>query len=194
MDMRIAGKGNVPSGEYNAIKLRGSGRLYGKVRCVCFKASGSSKGETIECAEGFNVSGSSSFTENIKAKDLRVYGSLKVGGDMEAENAKIVGGFHCKGLLNAENITLQADTLMSVGSIGGSNIFTKRKAVSFTMGRRVVVETCIEGDNLNLSYVTCPRVTGRVVVIGKGCKIDLVQYSEEIKIHRKAKIGKVEKI
>ena len=194
MDMRIAGKGNVPSGEYEKIKLSGSGQLYGKVRCVIFKASGSSKGESIECAETFKVSGSTYFSENIKAKELRIFGSLKVDGDVEAEYAKIVGGFHCKGLLNAENITLQADTVMSVGSIGGSNIFTKRKAVSFTMGRRAVVETCIEGDNLNLSYVTCPRVTGRVVVIGKGCKIELVQYSEEIKIHRKAKIGKVEKI
>ena len=51
-----------------------------------------------------------------------------------------------------------------------------------------------EGDDVLLSYVTCPRVSGTRVVIGKGCEIDLVQYSETVEISPGAKVRKIEKI
>ena len=53
IDMRISGSGNIPSGEYNKVSVSGSGHLIGKVRCVSFFSSGSSKGEDIECIENF---------------------------------------------------------------------------------------------------------------------------------------------
>ena len=218
MDMRIAGKGNVPSGEYENIKISGKGILYGTVRCVSFKSSGTSKGESIECLERFKASGSSAFTGNIKAKyirvagtlscapseesqgennikcdDLSISGSLKIDGNIEAENVKIAGALKCTGLINAENIMLSADKVMNVGSIGGTNIQIKRKPIS-TFKRRTVVQSSIEGDNIKVKYVTCPLVTGRNVKIGRGCKIDLVQYIDTIEISRSAKIGKIEKI
>jgi hypothetical protein len=83
---------------------------------------------------------------------------------------------------------------MHVESIGGSSIHIKRKRFSVIPKRRVIVSSAIEGDNLTLEYVTCPRVTGRVVTIGKGCVIDLVQYSDSLDISPKAKCGKTEKI
>ncbi|MBO5110456.1 MAG: polymer-forming cytoskeletal protein [Clostridia bacterium] len=240
IDMRISGSGNIPSGEYNKVSVSGSGHLIGKVRCVSFSSSGSSKGEDIECTENFQVSGSSHFSGNIEAADvevsgllhcdgeliakdsfstsgntkcgksikceqLSVPGSLKVEGDIESESVKINGTVNCAGLLNAENIEIKFDRGMNIGSIGGSKIvIVSEKAIKVsqrlplflakTETKRVNVNSSIEGDEVALEYVTCPRVTGRVIAIGQGCDIDLVQYSEDIEISPDAFVGETEKI
>ena len=212
LNMRIAGKGTVPPGEYGKVSISGSGRLFGEVRCNEFSASGASKGESITCAEHFKVSGTSSFSGQVKAKDvrtagsfscngalvaeeqLRVSGSLRVGGDLQATDVRIAGGLQCGGTLRAARIALQADKRMSLGSIAGGNVHIRRKTVSIFFKRRTTVASAIEGDELDLAYVTAPQATGRTVIIGKGCRIDLVQYSEKVEIAPKAKIGRVEKI
>ena len=242
IDMRISGSGSIPSGEYNKVSVSGSGHLVGKVRCVSFSSSGSSKGEDIECTESFEVSGSSRFSGNIEATDIKisgsldcrgelianegfstsgstqcgksikcehllVSGSLKAEGDIEAETVKVGGTVNCEGLLNAESIEIKFDRGMNIGSIGGSKIvIVSEKGIKFfqrlplfsalakSATKGVNVNSSIEGDEVALEYVTCPRVTGRVVAIGQGCNIDLVQYSEDIEISPDAKVGKTEKI
>ena len=211
MDMRIAGKGTVPAGEYNKVSISGSGRLFGEVRCNNFSASGTSKGEGVTCTERFKVSGASSFSGQVKAKNVRTAGSfscgtlvaeeqlsasgsLRVGGDVQAKSVCIAGGLQCGGTLHAESIELQADKQMSLGSIAGGTVRVRRKAVSIFLKRRTTVTAAIEGDTLDLEYVTAPRVTGHNIIIGKGCRIDLVQYSGEIQISPKATVGKVKKI
>ena len=212
MDMRIAGRGKIPAGEYRHIKLSGSTQLLGAVRCLSFRATGRSKGEQIECTECFKASGSSAFSNGVKAAQvcaagslicggdliaserLSVSGSLKVSGNIEAKELKICGGLRCEGLLNAEHIELGADKTMTVGSVSGGDILMHRNRFSVIPKRGVSVSRSIEGDELTLSHVSCPRVTGRVVRIGKGCRIDLVQYSESLEASPKAKIGRIEKI
>ena len=56
------------------------------------------------------------------------------------------------------------------------------------------VKTSIEGDEIALEGVIAPRVSGRVVAIGAGCEIDLVQYSEQVEISPEATVGKTEQI
>ena len=211
INMRIAGKGTVPAGEYDKVSLSGSGRLFGEVRCNNFSASGTSKGESITCAERFKVSGASSFSGTVKAQNIRAAGSfscdgdliareqlhaagsLRVGGDLQAASVRIAGGLECNGALCAKEAELQADKPMRLDSITGGNVRTRRKLISIFRKRRVRGTTAIEGDTLDLEYVTAPRVTGHNIIIGKGCRIDLVQHSGEIQISPKATVGKVEK-
>ena len=61
-------------------------------------------------------------------------------------------------------------------------------------GGALTVEELIEGDVVAIECVRAPKVVGRVVAIGAGCNIDLVQYSEEIEVHPDAKVGKCEKV
>ena len=211
MNMRIAGRGTVPAGEYEKVSISGSGRLFGEVRCNNFSASGTSKGEGVTCTERFKVSGASSFSGQVKAKNVRTAGSfscgtlvaeeqlsasgsLRVGGDVQAKSVCIAGGLQCGGALRAKSVQLQADKQMSLGSIAGGTVRVRRKPISIFFKRRVTVTSAIKGNELDLEYVTAPCVTGRKVVIGKGCKIDLVQYSGEIQISPKATVGKVKKI
>ena len=193
MNMRIAGQGKIPPGEYEKISLAGSTRLFGAVKCNSLRASGSLKGEDVVCAEEFKTSGRALFSGKIQAKDVRVAGSL-TAGTVEAQNVKITGALRCEGELNAELIELGADRLMTLGSIRGKSILIKRKRLSPFLNRRVVLTSFLEGENLSLSFVACPRVTGKTVVIGKGCQIDLVQYSDTIQILAGAKVGNVQKI
>jgi len=240
MDMRIAGSGNIPAGEYNTVSVSGSGRLHGKVRCYSFSSSGSSHGDEIECSEKFRVSGSSSFSGDIKAKTISVSGALscdgglyaeeeiscsgsvkckngikceelKVSGamraklDIEAERVRVRGTLNCEGLLNAEDIEIRYDRSMEIGSIGGSKIvifsegkdsFLKRLPLFSSLARSssVSISGAVEGDEIALEGTEAPRVTGRVVAIGRGCHIDLVQYSEDVEISPDAKVLKCEKI
>ena len=224
MDMRISGSGKVPAGEYNHISISGSGALVGAVRCVSFSSSGASHGENIECADTFKVSGASSFSGTVKAnyvgvsgsfscgdlvtdEKLSVSGALNVGGDVEGEKVKVKGILNCGGLLNAEDIEIEFERDMEIGSIGGSKIViypknsikpVKRRPLFSALIKRtndgVSVTTSIEGDEIALEGVTCPRVTGRIVAIERGCNIDLVQYSETVEISPDAKVGRTEKI
>ena len=211
MDIRIAGTGSVPPGEYDSVTVRGSGRVFGEVRCLTFRACGTCKGESVTCAEDFKASGTSTFSRKIEAKSIRTSGSCSCGGSIKAEesltchgslkcagieakNVKLVGSARCEGALRAQNAVLQADKQMHLESIRAQTILIKRKRISIFPKRGAHVSSDIEGDTLALSHVTCPRVTGRTVTVGKGCRIDLVQYRDELRVSPKAKIGKIEKI
>ena len=61
-------------------------------------------------------------------------------------------------------------------------------------GSELTVGELVEGDVVALECVKVPTVVGRVVAIGVGCEIDLVQYSEEVEIDPDAKVGRCEKI
>ena len=229
MDMCISGSGKIPAGEYENILTRGNCRLFGRVICESFSASGTSRGEDIECRETFKASGSTSFSGNIKAKNIHTSGSLSCGGDfvsdgsislsgsvicggsisggsltlagsitagnnVEAESIVIEGKADCRGILNAQRIKIKVDRKTTVGSIGGGSITVKRKRFSVFTNRKLNVISTIEGDIVEIEHTVCPRVMGRTVSIGKGCKIDLVQYSEKIQISKGAKVARVEKI
>ncbi len=241
MDMHISGSGKIPAGEYESIKISGSGYLQGLVRCTSLDISGSAHGESVNCAGKIRISGSSHFDHNVTTASLRVSGSAHIGGDIvvtdemklaggvhcggnikagtlivagglnigsdiEAEIARIHGGVNCPGLFNAETVEIEADGPCKIGCIGGSKIVITKKPGKSKKIRlplfaklsdkhsEVKVEQSIEGDEIALENVICPRVSGRIVAIGEDCEIDLLQYSENYEIHEKAKVGKIEKI
>jgi len=238
MDMKIAGSGSITPGEYENIRVSGSGKICGPVRCRSLHASGSVFAEgDIFCEEEIHVSGSGRFRGTLQAGEFRAAGSAHVDGDLivtgeakaagsfrcdggiragvlhlaggirvekdaEAEEARISGAFRCGGLLNAERVELRTDGGMDIGSIGGSVIrvqwesrgFNLRNLVRKNCEGTVTVRGAVEGDDILLECVTAPRVSGRTVVIGEGCNIDLVQYSETVEISPDARVGQTEKI
>ena len=242
MDMRISGSGRIVAGEYDNIRISGSGHCSGLVRCASFHASGSAGGEALECKNELNVSGSCGFDKdilcgnlgvsgafscggnttarekfrcsggakvagNIKCGELHISGSITAGGDIEAETVKVSGKINCSGLLNAEEINICSSGNMEIGTIGGSKvvIYPERRercierlpllsSLIHFSGGAVRIKNAIEADTIALENVKTPRVSGRIVAIGENCEIDLVQYSEEIEISPKAKVGRTEKI
>lgn len=241
MDMKISGSGTIPTGQYDAIKISGSGTMEGNVKCKALHISGSANASgPVECSGEIHVSGASDFDKDIVTQSLHVsgaincdgnltatdhvhlsggvnidgnlkcgtldaHGGLNVDGDIEAETASVHGSLCCGGLLNAESIEIDTRDACAIGSIGGSKIvikYRKRKffknLITINFNNKQVhgveVEQSIEGDEINIECVTCPRVSGRCVTLGEGCNIDLLQYSETYEIHEKATVGRIEKI
>ncbi|MBQ8258992.1 MAG: hypothetical protein IJY97_05445 [Clostridia bacterium] len=189
-------------------KISGSSAFSGNVSAGYIGISGSFScgGELISSGK-IICSGGAKCEKSIKCDELAVSGSIKIGEDVEAEKIKIDGIINCSGLLNAEDVEIKFDKGMDIGSIGGSKIIIikepKRKfgerlpllsSLVKKINGNVHVEGSIEGDEIALESVTCPRVTGRVVAVGAGCDIDLVQYSDQIEISPDARVGKTEKI
>lgn len=190
------------------ITLSGSAAFSGEVKAETISISGSFSCDEGVTADGnFICSGSAKCKKNLKTNKLKLSGSLDVGEDIEAENVKADGTLCCAGLLNAENIEIKFDRGMNIGSIGGSKIAVireKRRKIGENLPLissivkkikgKVCISGSVEGDEIALECVTCPRVTGRVVAIGAGCEINLVQYIDKVEISPDAKVFKTEKI
>lgn len=244
MDMKIAGSGIIAAGEYENIRVSGSAKVGGPIRCQSFHCSGSAHCEgTIEAHKDIKVSGSAHFDQSVSAQSIGISGSARIDGNctsteeirisgamrcdgdikgntiaisgaahaenIEGEDVQINGKIVCAGLLNAENIVIKMNGATSeIGSIGGSKIHIyperhHKKIVRLPLlskllgnnGRNdLVVEDSIEGDEIALELVTAKTVIGRVVAIGEGCHIDLVQYSEAIEISPDATVARRERI
>lgn len=193
----------------NELVTSGSSRFSKGVKAESLATSGSFVCEgdiTVEkrmgCSGGMESGGS------IKCGTLIASGSLSARGDIEAETVEIDGRVSCGGLLNAEEITIKFKSGSKIRNIGGSKIViyghsNPEKRVRLPLlsslmrkggGGFLCVDESIEGDSVALEGVTAQRVSGRVVAIGDGCEIELVQYSETIEVSPEAKVGRTEKI
>ena len=192
----------------DSFKVAGSSHFTDNVKAKKVSLAGSFKCDgSITADEKISCAGSVKCLKNIKCDLLSVGGTLVVGGDIEAETVKADGTLNCEGLLNAENIEIKFHNELNIGSIGGSKIVImkneSKKAITklplfssivkSTVGQACITSS-IEGDEIALEHISCPRVTGRVVAIGEGCNIDLIQYSEDIEISPDATVLKYEKI
>lgn len=191
------------------VTICGSAHFEGNIEAENLSVSGSlhcNKNVTVN--KQLTCSGSAHGDGSVKCGTLSVSGSFSSNGDIEAEIVNIIGKLNCKGLVNAEEITIKSHQSMTIGSIGGSHVLiipenSKLKSWIkfpwfFSTGKEHVntvhVKNEIEGDQIELENVVSPRVSGRTVTIGENCIIDLVQYSEQIKVSPNAKVGKTEKI
>ncbi len=188
--------------------ISGSGTFSDFVTAGSLTVSGAFKcGGELKADEEIHLSGGAKCEGNVKCAELHIDGSASVRGDIEAETVSVDGTVNCDGLINAEEVEIKYQSGMAIGSIGGSRIeITKGigskvifrlplfSAISSGGGGTVRVKNGIEGDSIAIEGVESPRVSGRIVAIGDGCKIDLVQYSEEIEISPNASVGKCDKI
>jgi len=126
MDMRISGSGQITPGEYENIRISGSGRLSGLVRCTSFHASGSAHGDEIDCKKEMKVSGSCGFNKDIRCSSLGVSGSFSCGGNVTAWErlncsgaAKVEGNIKCGELQASGGIHVGSDVEAETVKISG---------------------------------------------------------------------------
>lgn len=204
-DVHVSGafsnRGTLSAKEFH---VSGSAKNKGRLDSDEIKVSGSFKvdGDCIS-KEKISVSGGFKCGGALHGAEVKISGGLKISGDFEAENAYITGGIFCGGLINAENLRIELSNSYGskAESIGGSKIiienYRERGIIEKLFGRNKFgfdVSESIEGDEIIIERTNAKTVTGRYVEIGEGCNIDLVQYSENIKISPKAKVGRCEKI
>lgn len=98
MDMKISGSGVITSGEYDNIRIAGSGDLNGLIRCKSFHCAGSANADgDIECENELKIAGSGSFDKSVKAGELKIAGSMACNGDISVN-----GKLNCAGTLSCD--------------------------------------------------------------------------------------------
>ena len=73
-------------------------------------------------------------------------------------------------------------------------IITLFKKIVKSKAGVITVAEAIEGEDIKLEYTIAKRVTGRRINIGKGCQIELVQYSDSVEVSPKATVRTKEQV
>ncbi len=181
-----------------AMKVEGSIDCREKLSVTgSFQCNGSAQVQELKCSGGFQaqgkvsggefqVSGSVKAESGMHCRELRSYGACRVQGDLEGEYVQLKGLTKISGLLNAETVEISAGASSEIGDIGGSTITVQRedstfRILGFSFGRTPsfsLSTNTIEGDRVELEYTAAKVVRGKQVIIGEGCEIDRVEYTE----------------
>lgn len=207
MDLNISGKGTISAGDYDEIVLKGKMKSMGEIRCKNFKCDGKFSGVSdIDCKKELKLSGVFSAQSDVKASKLRASGKMDVKGNLRADKARITGMIINDGGIDVDDLHIDIATGMcsEVKNIKGKEIQIERKLRNpfITLFKKIVkskagvitVAEAIEGENIKLEYTIAKRVTGRRINIGKGCQIELVQYSDSVEVSPKATVRTKEQI
>ena len=220
MDVKIFGAGTVGKGKYETVSINGSANISGDIECSDFTVSGAcSSSGRIDCENEIKVRGSAAFRKDVSADTVHCMGTAVFSGNVSCNNIKIEGTarfcgdtkcdsfvssgiIECDGVLNAKNTEIVFGGKPKVKEICGSIINIEciddeksflKKLVSSKKDGKMTVSESIGGDEVSVSGVIAPLVSGRNVVIGKDCIIDRVVYTESIEISPKAKVKESEK-
>lgn len=203
----------------NSISISGSGRIGGNVDCrdrISISGSGSIDGEII-CGE-FHNSGSAKSSGNITAKSFHVSGVFKSGGwinsdviaisgivkaegDITGERVNIRGGISTEKLVSGDNVVIEFESGCScrIGELGGGTIRVYRSEKLFrglfgslfntndSIGTAEIGS--IEADDIDISHCNVKSIVGTKVVIGPGCRVERVEYTESLQIDESSKVG-----
>lgn len=190
-------------------KISGSVKTEGAFRAGELEVNGSLKiGADARIDGKATVAGKLAAENSLKGRELHISGKVETGEGIEAEKITVRGSVTCGGLLNAEEVEIvfgvvdntHGGDVSTVSSIGGSHIVIRRSSVqkkirrlpllSKIVGRTqpVTVSDSIEGDEIAIEGTSVPRVVGRVVAIGEGCRIDTVEYTERLEVSPDAEV------
>ena len=204
--IEIYGKGKIESGiNVQVLKIDGSASVAGDVKAIMVRSSGLLKVSGKMDADSIDASGSVQVmkklagkpvhfsgvaeSEGVEASDFSGTGLLTVLKDITANTFKLTGAFSAGGSLKAAQVNLKMEGLSSAREISGQKLVFKPGSRASPKVTRLTAEV-IQGDELYLENVIARFVKGRVVKIGPGCAIDLVQYKESIMVDKGSRVGK----
>ena len=114
MDVKVAGIGSVPNGDYNHVSAHGNVELFGLVKCKSIVAKGKIKGESLECQKSAKFSGNATLSGKVTAQELKASGNNAFGSDVLVKKSlRLAGDVKCTGDMKAEDIT--SSGALSVG-------------------------------------------------------------------------------
>lgn len=115
MDLKISGSSTMPGGDYDHVRISGSGKIDGNLRASEISCSGAAEVRGNVEAESLNCSGACALRGNVDVKSVHSAGSLKVQGSFTSEEVQLHGsskflhGLHCKALKLAGGLVVEQD-------------------------------------------------------------------------------------
>ena len=203
-EVNTSGSSTIPGGlVLSYLKTSGSTRIEGDVYSDNIKFSGSAKIEgNLECEELIK-SGSLSVGKGVKAvymrtsgstrvseggiigRELEASGSVEFGADLVSDDKVLYSGvLRVNGIVKAKSFEarLSRDESYIKDGLESDYINIQRSHEDWrNLGTLYTAD--IKGDDILLENVECQNVTGRRVVIKKGCLVKgTVTYSETIQV------------
>lgn len=140
-------------------------------------------------ASTINVDGILKVKGDIEAENLHIDGILKAA-NIKGENLNIDGKVKVLGNVNCDNLQLNISYGCLISSIEGSKV-----TVNLQGKKRCYLKVnSISADEIDIKNVICETVSGDKVKIGKGCKVNHVNYITQIEIDEDAEVKSSEKI
>ena len=181
----ISGVGTISGGEYDNVSISGTGNVDGNIKANEVKISGvgNFKG-TVEAAS-LKVSGVGKFSNDVKCKTIFVSGVAKMDHDLAADSITVNGTIHISGDVNTD--ILMIDTKESYFK----NVYGD--CINIKSFKKTKIDE-IEATNVSLYNVKANRVSGSKVEILGYSYVDVVEFSESLKLHDTCTIGKIIKL
>ncbi len=218
-NVSISGAGSVSGGEYGSVKISGSGKVNGDVKCQIFKCSGAASVEgnidahEISCSgacdfkgnvftKSIHCSGSASM-QSVEAGELRISGSAKVENSIKAKSVEISGGATVGGDISGETVEIYGGAVGVGGLISAESILIElsgKCTASELGGTKIVVK---EGHGNSYIQIFGIKFGGSERAIGKfetvegdeisleHCVVGTVRGAK-VTIGKGCKIGRVE--
>ncbi len=196
-------QGNLKAG---TAKITGSLHVEGKADADDMRVTGDLKLDGDFHARHCHLRGGFTTKASVKADDLSLMGLINVRKNCEAETFNGEGQIRIDGLLNADRIEIKTYGPSRISEVGGDRInIGKGSATSFgkmikvllipsNWGNAMLSANSIEGDDIRLSSTKAKVVRGKDVVIGSGCEIDLIEYTDSLQVDRGSIVKEKKKI
>ncbi len=118
-DLTVVGDSTVPTGRYRKIRVMGTLRMEGEIRCISFQCMGDAISTGSFQSQKTDVMGDSEFRgpvdagvlrvmgdatclAGLRAREIHCMGELEVVGTLNADSAKILGNLKVSGDCNAD--------------------------------------------------------------------------------------------
>lgn len=185
---------NSKTGQFDVF---GEAKVRGNLQCDKMKIFGTMKVYDDAKIRKAKVWGTFEVGQSLSGEEADIKGSLKVKGNTDFERFKSTGSFQLGGLLNADSIDVSLRYGKSAANeIGGERITVRKKnsLLPFWKSDGYLQASLIEGDLVELEYTIADIVRGKQVIIGPGCEIGKVEFSETFQADMKAIVKEKRKI
>ncbi len=209
---RISGSGRVDGSiTTNDFGISGSGRVTKDLKCVRGSISGSGKVEGSIYGGTFTISGSGTVEGNFKGDEFIINGSGKVGGRISGTSVKLYGAVNVgqgiegdiidirgslrtNNMVNGDQVNIEVGGRTEIEEIGATKVtvskgiqgrgLVSRFILKLFGGREYdyLVAKTIEADEIYLENTIADVVRGDKIIIGEGCKIKKIEYSDSFVI------------
>ena len=192
-NVQISGASTIAGGTYNQVSIAGSCRIVSDLEANDFRAAGSIHANGKLSAKTINASGAMKVLGDLICDECKLAGGFSVTGNLIASTCRLSGAIKINGEINAESFTLRSNGSVMT-TIHGDKIDIDGGNGLFFRPRKQNKALEIEATTIEIDYVSAQRVSGTNIIIGENCNIEVVEYSENLTAHKKAKIGQVIKI
>ena len=183
-EYRCEGIGNINGGTYDRLHVEGVFSAKGPVKANQISGEGVMKFTTLS-AETLTLEGVTKVDGLLEAGTCNSEGVLKAGAVM------VSGNLYSDGVINTAMLKADSATLLHNSKKESPRPFARVRSIF--SGRDIRDEKNarireIEANTLVIEDYSVQKITGKDVVIGRGCFVDKVIATTKLRIHKTAQV------